>query len=104
MTLAIFFKLLVLVAVVGAGWYAGRTPLMRGPEPVKAISTLAFYLLIPALLFRSVAKVDLAHLPWGTLLAFFGPTTAYAALQAIGVVNDHVAGCHARSSTRERGR
>ena len=27
---------------------------------------------------------------------FLGPTTAYAALQAIGVVNDHVAYCHAR--------
>ena len=27
---------------------------------------------------------------------FLGPTTAYAALQAIGVVNDHVADCHAR--------
>ncbi len=25
---------------------------------------------------------------------FLGPTTAYAALQAIGVVDDHVAGCH----------
>lgn len=74
MTLDIFFKLLVLIAVVGAGWYAGRTPLMAGPEPVKAISTLAFYLLIPALLFRSMATVDLAHLPWATLLAFFGPT------------------------------
>lgn len=74
MTLDIFFKLLVLIAVVGAGWYAGRTPLMAGPEPVKAISTLAFYLLIPALLFRSMATVDLAHLPWATLVAFFGPT------------------------------
>ena len=80
MNLDILFKLLVLVAVVGAGWYAGRTPLMRGPEPVKAISTLAFYLLIPALLFRSVAKVDLAHLPWSTLLAFFGPTSAWVLL------------------------
>ncbi len=76
MTLDIFFKLLVLVAVVGAGWYAGRTPLMAGPEPVKAISTLAFYLLIPALLFRSMATADLAHLPWATLVAFFVPTTA----------------------------
>jgi malonate transporter len=73
-TLDNFFKLLVLIAVVGAGWYAGRTPLMAGHEPVKAISTLAFYLLIPALLFRSMATVDLAHLPWATLLAFFGPT------------------------------
>ena len=77
MTLAILFKLLVLVAVVAAGWYAGRTPLLRGPEPLKAFSTLAFYLLIPALLFRSVARVDLEHLPWATLLAFFGPATAW---------------------------
>ena len=77
MTLAIFWKLLVLIAVVSAGWYAGRTPLMRGPEPVKAISTLAFYLLIPALLFRSTAKVDLQHLPWSTLLAFFVPVILF---------------------------
>ena len=27
---------------------------------------------------------------------FLGPTTAYAALQAMGVVNDHLAGCHVR--------
>ncbi len=94
MTLAVFFKLLVLVAVVAAGWYAGRTPLMRGPEPVKAISALAFYLLIPALLFRTMATVDLARLPWSTLLAFFGPTTAWVCLAYLwsrwqqGPVND----------------
>ena len=28
--------------------------------------------------------------------AFVGPTTAYAAMQACGLVNDHLAGCHAR--------
>jgi DNA-3-methyladenine glycosylase I len=28
---------------------------------------------------------------------FVGPTTAYAAMQACGVVNDHLAGCHARA-------
>lgn len=27
---------------------------------------------------------------------FVGPTTAYAAMQAIGLVNDHLAACHAR--------
>ena len=93
MTLDIFFKLLVLVAVVGAGWYAGRTPLMAGPEPVKAISTLAFYLLIPALLFRTMATVDLAHLPWATLVAFFGPTTAWVLV---------VYGYHGNSGRRRR--
>ena len=25
-----------------------------------------------------------------------GPTTAYAAMQACGVVNDHIDGCHVR--------
>jgi DNA-3-methyladenine glycosylase I len=27
---------------------------------------------------------------------FVGPTTAYAAMQACGLVNDHLAACHAR--------
>jgi DNA-3-methyladenine glycosylase I len=29
---------------------------------------------------------------------FVGPTTAYAAMQACGLVNDHYEGCHARAS------
>ena len=27
---------------------------------------------------------------------FVGPTTAYAAMQSLGLVNDHIAGCHVR--------
>ncbi|MFD9813081.1 DNA-3-methyladenine glycosylase I [Streptomyces sp. NPDC059080] len=30
---------------------------------------------------------------------FVGPTTAYALMQACGLVNDHLAGCHAREAT-----
>jgi DNA-3-methyladenine glycosylase I len=34
---------------------------------------------------------------------FVGPTTVYAAMQACGVVNDHLIGCHVRSAVeRER--
>jgi DNA-3-methyladenine glycosylase I len=29
---------------------------------------------------------------------FVGPTTAYALMQATGIVNDHVAGCHVRDA------
>ncbi len=29
---------------------------------------------------------------------FVGPTTVYAAMQACGVVNDHLAGCHVRAA------
>ena len=32
---------------------------------------------------------------------FVGPTTAYAAMQACGLVNDHLAGCVARAATEQ---
>jgi DNA-3-methyladenine glycosylase I len=36
---------------------------------------------------------------------FVGPTTAYALMQATGIVNDHVAGCHVRAAVEaERAR
>jgi DNA-3-methyladenine glycosylase I len=28
--------------------------------------------------------------------SFVGPTTVYAFMQAMGLVNDHIEGCHAR--------
>ena len=31
---------------------------------------------------------------------FVGPTTVYAAMQACGVVNDHIAGCHVRDEVQ----
>lgn len=46
---------------------------------------------------QSVALArDLKRRGW----RFLGPTTAYAALEAIGVVNDHLHGCFARGRTR----
>jgi DNA-3-methyladenine glycosylase I len=32
---------------------------------------------------------------------FVGPTTAYAAMQSLGVVNDHLSGCHVRAACEE---
>jgi DNA-3-methyladenine glycosylase I len=32
---------------------------------------------------------------------FVGPTTAYAAMQSLGLVNDHMQGCHARAGCRD---
>jgi DNA-3-methyladenine glycosylase I len=34
---------------------------------------------------------------------FVGPTTAYAAMQAIGIVDDHLAGCPSRRAARSGG-
>ncbi len=32
---------------------------------------------------------------------FVGPTTAYAAMESLGLVNDHLSGCHVRSACEE---
>jgi DNA-3-methyladenine glycosylase I len=40
---------------------------------------------------------DLRRRGW----AFVGPTTAYAAMQAMGIVNDHLEGCHARAAVED---
>ena len=32
---------------------------------------------------------------------FIGPTTAYAAMQSLGLVNDHLKGCHVRAACEE---
>lgn len=80
MSLPVFLKLLVLILVVGIGWWAGRTAFLRGPEPVRVISAVAFYLLAPALLFRATARIDLQHMPWRTLLAFFVPVLSWLLL------------------------
>ncbi len=34
---------------------------------------------------------------------YVGPTTAYAAMEALGLVNDHLAGCHVRDPARKNG-
>ena len=64
----------------------GRRALHRGEVPPQTPESLA------------MAK-DLKRRGW----RFVGPTTAYAFMQAMGVVNDHLSGCSARSeATRAR--
>ena len=60
------------------------------PSPVKEI---AGTLPVPSKTEHSAKfAVDLKKLGW----RFFGPTTAYAFMQAMGLVNDHVEGCIVR--------
>ena len=40
---------------------------------------------------------DLRRRGW----AFVGPTTVYAAMQAMGIVNDHLEGCYVRPTVEE---
>jgi len=62
----------------------------RMPEPRPAPRTMAE---IPASTGESTAlSKDLKRRGW----AFVGPTTMYAFMQAMGLVNDHLAGCWVR--------
>jgi predicted permease len=73
MTTLIFFKLLALFAVVALGWVAGKLRWLGNNDPARTLSNAAFYIFVPALLFRTTARIDFRTLPWGTLAAFFVP-------------------------------
>lgn len=85
MTLDLFLRLLALFIVGGIGFGAARAGLTGGAVGLRALSNLAFLVFVPALLFRSMAKVDLAHLPWTLLLAFFAPLLLWSLLVRLGV-------------------
>jgi malonate transporter len=77
MSVAVFFKLLAIFIVVGLGWFAGRMRWLgderEGADPARTLSNAAFYVFVPALLFRTTSRIDFHTLPWGLLAAFFGP-------------------------------
>jgi DNA-3-methyladenine glycosylase I len=70
----------------------------HGPAARAAVPTLAD---LPATTAESIA---LAKRLRSSGFRFVGPTTVYAAMQACGVVNDHIADCWVRADVeRERG-
>ena len=79
MSLAIFLKLIAIFAVVAFGWIAGRARWLGSGDAARVLSNAAFYLFIPALLFRTTARIDLAAMSWSTLAAFFAPALALMA-------------------------
>lgn len=77
MSLVVFHKLLAIFVTVVLGWIAGRMRWLGqggGPsDPARTLSNAAFYIFVPALLFRTTARLDVQAMPWGTVLAFFVP-------------------------------
>ena len=73
MSVAVFLKLLAIFVIVAIGWVAGKLRWLGQNDPARTLSNAAFYIFVPALLFRTTARLDLQHLPWGILAAFFGP-------------------------------
>jgi predicted permease len=91
MTIDIVYKLLAIIFTVALGYTAGRLKWL-GDEGVAArvLGNLAFMLFVPALLFRTTARLDLGAMPWRTMAAFFVP--ALVVLIGVYVWQRRVAG------------
>jgi predicted permease len=70
----IVLKLAAVFGVVAIGYGCGRTRMFAGPDALRLLTDLAFFVFTPALLFRLTATVDLAALPWVVIAVYFGPT------------------------------
>ncbi|HLL17603.1 MAG TPA: AEC family transporter, partial [Rubrivivax sp.] len=80
MTIAIVYKLLAIVFTVVLGYVAGRMQWLgrldpQAPDggPARVLGNVAFFIFVPALLFRTTVRLDLPNMPWRTMLAFFVP-------------------------------
>ncbi|QPF75914.1 AEC family transporter [Roseateles sp. DAIF2] len=83
MSWLVFYKLLAIFITVAIGWFVGHMRWLggrdaggQGGDPARVLSAAAFYLFVPALLFRTTARVDFASMPWLTVSAFFAPLLA----------------------------
>lgn len=86
MTLAVVHKLLALFLTVALGWAAARWRWLGADATVAArvLGQAAFGLFVPALLFRTTARLDLAALPWRTVAAYFVPVLLFALAVYLG--------------------
>ena len=80
MSMLVFHKLLAIFVTVALGWATGRMRWLGegggASDPARTLSNAAFYIFVPALLFRTTARLDPQAMPWGSVLAFFVPVVA----------------------------
>jgi DNA-3-methyladenine glycosylase I len=67
-------------------------PRRRGRPAPKGLGDIEAKTVESTALSKALAKLG---------FRFVGPTTAYAAMQSLGIVNDHVTGCHVRAACEE---
>ena len=77
MSLLVVNKLLAIFCTVALGWVAGRMRWLGEPagaiDPARLLGNAAFYIFVPALLFRTTARLNIGAMPWATVVAYFVP-------------------------------
>ncbi len=70
-------------AIIAVGWAAGRTGLL-GEASSEALNRFVYWVALPAMLFRSMATVDLAVVfNWSYIAAFLGAVAVVWALSMV---------------------
>jgi malonate transporter len=82
MSAAVFYKLLAIFLTVALGWLAGRMRWLGSgtdsSDPARVLSNAAFFIFVPALLFRTTVRLDFETMPWRSVWAYFVPVVALA--------------------------
>jgi malonate transporter len=77
LTGAVAIKLLAVLVTAALGYLAGRLRWLTigapGSDAARVLSNGAFYVFIPALLFRTTARLDFETMPWRIVAAYFVP-------------------------------
>jgi len=89
MSTAVVLKLIAIFTIVAIGWIVGKLRWLSPTEvegghqadPARVLANAAYYIFVPALLFRTTARIDFKTMPWDTLIAVFVPLL----LMVIGV-------------------
>jgi predicted permease len=76
MSTLVFFKLFAIFVVVALGWVVGKLRWLGEDDPARTLANAAYYIFVPALLFRTTARIALKAMPWDTVIAFFAPVLA----------------------------
>lgn len=99
-------KLLAIVLTVALGWIVGRARWLDrgfgGGESVRLLGNAALYVFVPALMFRTSARVDLASISPAFVAGFFVPAAlflllVFLAMRARGLARTHGAAAPAAS-------
>jgi hypothetical protein len=87
-TTAVAIKLAAVLLTAALGYAAGRLRLLTSgassSDAARVLSNAALYVFVPALLFRTTARIDYAHMPWRIVAAYFVPVVAVAVLVYAG--------------------
>lgn len=84
MSADVVFKLLAIFLTIAVGWCAIRLRWFgaadAAADPSRMLGHVSMLIFVPALLFRTMARMDLAHMPWQAVQAYFLPAVAWTAV------------------------